>query len=339
MAHIVYLSRGHGYGHAARDRAIVAALRARRPDSTVEIASYGTGLTFYRSHTDPCADLRIDDADDQGALAALAVTAFLRTRRHVHLVVTNEMFTTPAVCQALGLRSVLLTHWFFTELGVPAMDVALGQADAVILLDFERAHHAPPQLRHRVAFTGAVAEPFRANRPAARRRLGISPGDHVTVLATGAAYPDKMAHMRVVLEKGLDAWRTRPAGGGGHLFVLSSIPPTVDDPSVHWVSWTDRPDLYYRAADVVLTNGTFGTMCALARNAVPTVAMVGGPNPVDRLHAEFFAAQGLLTLVDADISPIDLARTVAGARSDGDRTVLPWAAPADVARRLSDLVG
>nr|MDT0663182.1 hypothetical protein [Micromonospora sp. DSM 115978] len=337
MPHVVYLSRGHGYGHAARDRAIAAALRALRPDLVVEVASYGTGLEFYRAHADPCVDLRIDDDDDQGSSATISVATFLATRRHADLVVANEMFTAPSVCDALGLRSVLLTHWFFTELGAPAMDAAMAHAGSVILLDFEQAHRVPARLRRRVTFTGAVAEPFRTDRVEARRALRIDATEYLVVLATGAIYPDKAAHLRAVVAKGLRAWRTRPTGGG-RLVVLSGLPPTVDDPSVRWVPWTDRPDLYYRAADVVLTTGTFGTICALARNEVPTVAVVGGQNPVDRLHAEFFAAQGFLTAVDASVSDATLGRAVAAARPDGDRAALRWAAPADVARRLADLV-
>jgi hypothetical protein len=337
MPKIVYLSRGHGYGHAARDRAIVAALRGLRPDAVVEVASYGTGLEFYRSHAMACADLRIDDDDDQGPAAAFAVAAFLSARRRADLVVANEVFTAPGVYTALGLRGVLLTHWFFAEVGVPAMDAPLAKAEKIMLIDFEMAHRVPQQLRDRVTFTGAVAPRFLIDRHSARRELGIDATEYVAVLSTGATYQTKVDHMRAVLAKGLAAWRVRRPGKG-RLFVLSNLPPAVDDSCVEWVSWTDRPELYYRAADVVITNGTFGTMSALTRNRIPTIAVVGGQNPVDRLHAEFLAGEGLLTAVEVSIPDEELGRLIADVppvRRDAD---LPWAEPVDVARRLSDLV-
>jgi hypothetical protein len=300
VTRIVYLTRGHGYGHAATDVAVIRALAELRPDVEVEAASYGTGLEYYVQQGMPCADLRIDDVNDQGVDAALRVTAFLRSRATADLVVAHEVFAAPRVCAMLRCRNVLLTHWFFSEIGLPERDEWLRAAESLLVLDFEQAHVVPPELAGRVTFTGAVAKRFEVDRVAARRALGIADAERMAVITTGALTPYNAAHLKALVSKGVAAWRHF-----GRVFVLSHA---------EWIGQTPTPELYYAAADVVLANATFTTLSTLRRNAVPTIAVIGEGNPVDRLHAEFFAKQ----------------------RGDAD---LRWAEPRDVARRLLEHLG
>ena len=331
---IVYLSRGHGYGHAATDREITEALCQLRPGITIELASYGTGLKYYSDRGIPCADLRIDDIDDQGLQAALRVMAFLHPRRDADLVVAHEIFTAPQMCATLDLPNVLLTHWFFAEVGAPQRDALLAKPDALVLLDFEAAHQVPPQLAGRAQFTGAVARSLPIGRDQARYELGIADTDFVAVLVTGAVTPINADHVSKVVARGLGAWRAR-GGTSGRLLVLSEVAPPPTDPSVTWVGRINDPSPYYRAADVVVAGATFSTLCVLARNGIPTVAVTGGQNPVDQLHARFFASEGLVRTVDVSASEPefwDAVQATAAASPDGAR--LPWATPEDVARRL-----
>lgn len=302
MTRIVYLTRGHGYGHAATDVAVIRALTELRPDVTVEAASYGTGLEYYAQQGMPCTDLRIDDVNDQGVAAALRVTAFLRSRGPADLVVAHEVFAAPRVCAILGLRNVLLTHWFFAEIGLPEHDEWLRTAESLLVLDFEQAHVVPPELAGRVTFTGAVARRFPLDRAAARRELRIAEAERVAVITTGAVTSYNAAHLEALVRKGVAAWQHY-----GRVFVLSGVRP--ENQRAEWVGQTPVPELYYAAADIVLANATFTTLSMLERNGVPTIAMLGEGNPVDRLHAEFFAKR--------------------------DRAAdLPWAEPSDIARLL-----
>jgi hypothetical protein len=325
MTHIVFLTRGHGYGHAAVDVPVIRALRELRPSVTVEAASYGTGLEHYARQGMPCADLRIDDVDDQGVEAALRVTAFLRTRKSADLVVAHEVFAAPRVCAMLGLRNVLLTHWFFSEVGLPERDDVLRAADPLLVLDFPQAHVVPQGLAGRVTFVGAVAKRFDLDRAAARRVLGVGTGERVVVVTAGAVTPYNARHLEALESHALAA-----CAGWAKPFVLAGS------------RRVSRPEIYYAAADVVVANATFATLCALVRNAVPTVAVIGQGNPVDRLHAEFFAREGLLELVEAGslpeggLRPALEAAVAAGVRAGPS---LPWASPRDLARLLLERLG
>jgi hypothetical protein len=326
MTHIVFLTRGHGYGHAATDVAVIRALRELRPDVTVEAASYGTGLEHYTRVGLPCADLRIDDVNDQGVAAVLRVTAFLRSRQSCDLVVAHEVFAAPQVCAMLDLRNVLLTHWFFSEIGLPERDELLRKAESLLMLDFPQAHVVPPGLAGRATFTGAVAKRFDLDRAAARRVLGIGETERVVVVTAGAVTPYNARHLEALESHALAA----TGSGWAKTFVLSGA------------RRVSRPEIYYAAADVVVANATFTTLCTLVRNRVPTVAVLGPGNPVDALHAEFFASEGLLRLVDAaalSASGLRPALDSALEMRSGGSSGLVWAEPRDVVRLLLERLG
>ncbi|HEY3504061.1 MAG TPA: hypothetical protein VGN37_14915 [Actinocatenispora sp.] len=315
MTHVVYLSRGHGHGHVATDVRVVAALRSR--GATVELASYGSGLDYCVRRGVTCADLGIDDLHDQGPAAAVRIMAYLRSRRDADVVVAHEVFAAPSLCASLGPPCALLTHWFFAEIGAPDRDRLLAGADPLVLLDFAAAHTVPAELSGRVRFTGPVVEPPTYDRVEARRLLGIPPDEFVAVVTTGAVTAYNRAQVDAVVGLARAAWPIH-ADRPGRLVVLSGE-TSVRDPAP-----------YHRAADVVIANATFGTMSALAAAGVPTVAVTGGRNPVDRLHADHFARLGLVTVVGADHPVADVRRAVRDATA-GDPAGLGWATPDDVA--------
>lgn len=324
MTHIVFLTRGHGYGHAAVDVPVIRALRQLRPAATIEAASYGTGLEHYARQGMLCADLGIDDVNDQGVQAMLRVTAFLRSRKSADLVVAHEVFSAPKVCAMLGLRNVLLTHWFFSEVGLPERDAVLRQAKSLLVLDFPQAHEVPSELAGSATFVGAVARRFDLDRAAARRVLGVGESERVVVVTAGAVTPYNARHLEALESHALAACE-----GWAKPFVLAGS------------RRVSRPEIYYAAADVVVANATFTTLCALVRNAVPTVAVIGEGNPVDRLHAEFFAREGLLRLLEGGELSSEVLRAALKSASKAARpsSTLPWAEPQDLARLLLERLG
>jgi hypothetical protein len=312
---VVVLSRGHGYGHAATDLRWIKAMRARRPDLEVILASSGTGLDYYRSRSVPCIDLGISDDDDQGADAAKSVARFLfkvvAESSRPDLVVANEVFSAPEACRILKLRNLLLTHWFFAEIGFPEVDQVFRCANGVILLDFAAAHRVPVHVRAPVHFTGPPAKRFSISRDQARKQLGLA-SDSLAVVATfGSMRSDKLAEIQTVLRTVLAAWR-----GNSHstdrLFVLSNPDESLSDVessqngSVDWVGITKTPELYYSAADLAISYATLITLAELARNGVPTVTILGTINPVDNFHATYFQELGLMRVADLHIQPNQL---------------------------------
>lgn len=344
MRHLVILSRGHGYGHAAKDLQVIEAIRAKQPGLMVSVASSGTGLDFYTSRSVPCVDLGIADSDDQGEHAAWCILRFLLRTGKPDLVVANEVFTAPAICRMLQIENLLLTHWFFSEIGLPQADRCLLGANAVILLDFAAAHRAPVELNVPIHSIGALAKSFPLTRRQARRKLGLAEHAFAAVVTIGAPRPDKIPDIRILLRTVLNAWRgyARPAD---RLFLL--VPPDADwnvshdfsDKSVCWIGPTAQPETYFRAADVVLAYATFTTLSELARNRVPTVAIIGSINRVDRLHAEYIASTGHVAATELAVTPEQLWHLVQvvieHSRSDRHRNLdLDWAD----STRVADLI-
>jgi hypothetical protein len=345
MTKIVVLSRGHGYGHAARDLPVLEAMRARRPNLEITVASSGTGLEYYRSRSVPCADLGIPDDDDQGREAARSVALFLfklqEESGRPDLVVADEVFSAPKACKILHLDNLLLTHWFFSEVGNPGDDLVLNDANGIVFLDFAAIHQVPAHIQAPVHFTGPLAKQFSTSRDQARQQLGLAP-DRLAVVATfGAFRPDKLPDIQTMLHTVLVAWRAN-ARSTDRLFVLAEpgerlgITEVLPEESVEWVGVTKTPELYYAAADLVLTYATLTTLSELARNGVPTVSITGSINPIDNRHAMDFDSLGLIQTADLDVEPDQLwsLGQVAMRRQAKGRSVeqtTEWADPASVA--------
>src|SRR5262249_54805525 len=144
---IAWLSRGKGYGHAAKDLRIVHGLRRLRPDVEVVVASAGLGLAYYRDRGEACHDLGIDDDDDgQGAEAYVRLLWFLRRLGRIDLLVADEFFIAPRLGAALAVPSLVLSHWFFSEIGAPQADIYFEGAAAIVMLDSPSAHTPPAGL-------------------------------------------------------------------------------------------------------------------------------------------------------------------------------------------------
>jgi erythromycin esterase len=274
----------------------------------ITVASYGTGLDYYAARSVPCVDLGIADINDQGRHAAWRTSRFLASIDRPDLVVANEVFSSPAACRALRHKNLLFTHWFFSEIGSPESDRVYEDADGVVLLDFPEAHAIPAEIDVPVYFAGPAAPSFEINRQRARKQLGVPQSSRVVVMTFGSMHPDKFTDITAMLAKFLPAWDVE-AGEDDRLLVLA--PPggpwehasTIQRKTVQWVGVTARPEVYYRAADLVIAHATFTTLSELARNGAPTVGVIGSQNPVDRLHAERFSSLGLIKTMELDACP------------------------------------
>lgn len=311
MTRIAFLSRGHGFGHAAKDLRLVEAMRDMRPGLEIIIASSGTGLQYYQSRSVPCIDLDIPDENDQSYDVAKRLLHFLAQVGKLDLVVADEVFSAPTVCKVLRVSNLLLTHWFFSEIDIPHIDQLLRHADGIVLLDFAEAHQVPAQLTVPVHFTGPLTTKFAMSRDQARRQLGLTPESVAAVLTFGSIRPDKILDIRAMLQTAFAAWLGNPRDVD-RLFVLAEpidelgVKEITQGESVHWVGITKTPETFYAAADLVLAYATFTTLCDLARNGIPTIGIIGSLNPVDRLHAEYLGSVGLIQTADLSIEPEEL---------------------------------
>lgn len=312
MARIVVLSRGHGYGHAAKDHRIIESLWAQRGDLEITVASSGLGVEYYKAHSIPCIDLGIPDHDDQGHFAHRRVLRFFdeltAQEDRVDFVVANEVFWAAPVCSMLDIDIILLTHWFFSEVGNPQADHFLRYANSVIVLDEAENHQVPNSLGVPVYFSGLLANQFSLTRLQARQALGLDRNCLMAVATFGSLRPDKLHEISSLLNLVLATWREY-APAPCQLFILADVDIFSElvspwrDESVKWVGVTKTPELYYAAADVVIAYATFTTLSELVRNAVPTVGVIGSLNPVDTFHARSFESLGLIQAASLDVCP------------------------------------
>ncbi|WP_030342154.1 glycosyl transferase [Streptomyces californicus] len=338
-----FVSRGHGYGHAARDLRIMAAMRQVNPGIQIRLASAGSGADYYRSRGVEAVDLGFDDADDMSEAASWRVWRFLYERADADLVVSDEFLTVPGFCRhVLDVPNVLITDWFFAEYGQRDADSIMDDALEVVVPDFPEAHPVPPDTTAPVWFCGPLVDAFAPQRADARKALGLDEDALVMTVAAGGR-PDRIAALRIQLQA-LQAW-SRYAAPTDQLLLLADPPPTRGrapaTPNVRWVGRTDRPELYYRAADVVLADALGFTGCELVANGVPVIASVT-PDPGRAVRAGFaermdmLERTGLLTRTHADEDPAALWDKVREmrSRSDDPRPGGVWADPLDVATRI-----
>ena len=263
---VLFLARGHGFGHAARDLRIIRAMRVRRPDVEVTVLASGSAATFLALHGEPFTDMDIDDTEDMSPAAAQRVWQLMDRFEPFDLTVSDEVvWALPYCARKWGRRAILLTDWFYRELGDPAADSFLDHAGEILLLDFEIAHPGPVSTSAVITPMGPVVADFTVDRSTARRRLGIAPDATVTVLTVGGM--STMLDNQRIAEVTVAAHRDDPSR---HLYVLAD---GADGQHVTFTGYTDRPELYYRAADVVVTNANGTVTCDLVWNRIPVVAM------------------------------------------------------------------
>lgn len=276
---LAFLSRGHGYGHAARDLHLIEALRAARPGLTVDLMSSGSGYEYFKARSVPCTDMGIPDAQDMTEAAKWTVWRHLaKTPSPWDLVVADEVvWALPFARRILRVPAIALTDWFFADFGRPDHDRMFDSAHEVVVLDFEQSHPQPARTTAPVHFAGPVVREFGARREQARTALGLAQDTFAAVLTLGGM-PDRPEAVRM-LRSVLNAWAGRP-DLGRRLFVLGELSADTlgalpgTPPDVLFVGGTATPDLYYCAADVTLFDAMGFTGCELAFNGRRAIGLI-----------------------------------------------------------------
>lgn len=273
MAGIVLLARGHGYGHAARDLQIIRGLRQLRPHAEIVLASSGSGVEYFRSHDIPCHDLGIADRHDLSEEAVRRVWGFLQTLRDPDLVIADEVVWALPFCDRyFGCPRVLLTDWLYADHGLPQHDPFLNNASEILVLDFAEAHPGPYDTQAPITFTGPVVSKFPGDRYTSRKQLGLGAHSRMAVVSAGGAADRPDA--RHIFRHAADAW-SRYANPADILFVLGVGYELPGMPgNIRLVPHTRSPEVYYRAADAVVTDATGLTCCEVVANGIPVVAMI-----------------------------------------------------------------
>jgi len=270
---IAFLSKGHGYGHAARDLRLITSMRRQFPGIEIEIGATGSANGFYRARGVECTDIGIPDGRHTSNAAAWQVWRYLHWARHPDLVVTDELTQAlPFAVHALGVPAVLLTDWFHADFANPAMDELFNLARDVFYLDVRESGSTPARVTAPVHYTGPVTERFAGTREAARAALGL-PGDVRVAVVSLGGMPNR-SEIRRVLAPVVDAWRAN-AGPADRMLVCADALPDdpVADERIVWIGLLDDPTPAYLAADVAVVDAMGFTAFELIRNGIPVVAL------------------------------------------------------------------
>ncbi|MDF5757587.1 hypothetical protein [Spongiactinospora sp. TRM90649] len=351
MPRILFLVRGHGFGHAARDARVIAALRSLRPEAEIDVLASGSAAGYFALHGVEHVDMGVADEEDMTPEAARRVWEVMAGTPRPDLTVSDEVVWAMPYCERVwGRRGILLTDWFYAELGAPAQDAFLDHAGEIVVLDFAGAHPGPYATKAPIRRAGPVVGEFAVTREAARTALGVPDGRTVAVLTVGGMAGQ--ADNRRIAVAALDAWLAC-GEAGQRLYVLgdrfADVPAARAD-DVVWVGVTNRAELYYAAADAVIVNA-YGTVAFdLAWNGVPVVGMTDPAVPYPESFARrvgLLASAGLIEHVEpgagrdalwaATRAALARPRRATGEVSGG----LEWTSGAAVAahllRRLDDL--
>ncbi|MEV4414103.1 hypothetical protein [Catellatospora sp. NPDC049609] len=337
---VLLLARGHGFGHAARDLRIVKAMRRLRPDVEIEVMASGSAAVYLDLYGEAFADMGIGDHEDMSPAAGRRIWELLDRYDPFDLVIADEVVWALAFCATRWRRrAILLTDWFYSELGAPESDPILDQAGEILLLDFSAAHPGPVGFTTPVQAFGPVVEDFGVGRDAARAGLGVAASDTVAVLTVGGmtAMVDNTAIARLTVRTWLDH-----APPGHRLFVLAEpfCPvPAERAGDVVWAGFTAEPEKYYAAADLVVTNANGTVTSDLVWNRIPVLAMthpaVSYPESF-ALRVKAMSEAGMTVHAEATVSPAELWRLMNQAMRNDCRPdpAFEWATGEQVARHL-----
>ena len=347
---VVFLTRGHGFGHAARDLRLIRALEDESPGIGVEVLAAGTAVRYYRERGVPCTDLGIPDEADISVKAGWAIWRHLArgaaagAARRWDLLVTDELVpAVPFAHHVLEIPAVVLTDWFFADFGRPRLDRAFDLAAEVIVLDFAQSHPQPPHTAAPVHYAGPLVAGFGTDRERARAALGRGPVGLTAVLSLGGM-PDRPETRRMTAAV-FEAWHAR-AGRDDRLFVLADPGDLLPDgdgraspPGVTWVGLSAEPERYHAAADAVIVDAMGFTACELVHNGGRVIGLLD-EEAVERFPASFrhrvrhMAAQGWITAQDPAAGPERIWELISGAGQTAPGRPMPVADVADLARRL-----
>lgn len=327
---IAYLARGNGFGHAARALPVIDALD---PSVEVRLASAGTGVEYLRMRGRPHDDLGIADEDDHGREATEGIQAYLASIPDLSLVVCDELFRVPVLCDLLNVPCVFVSCFLGADEGQdPRQDVMLVGARRIVVPDWASLHTVPAFL-DQVEFVGPIVAPISLSRAEARARLGIAADTFVGVVALGGLTENRRTHQRELLAAAIALW-TASAPADSPLVVLcdaAELGVTTDDARVSCVSHaaSPDPDAYLRAADVVFPSAG-STMLKLARSNVPAVVLREPDWPVGRQHVRYVANRSSVRIGwEGDA----WQQVVAVSESSGELT---WGEPCDVAKLIAE---
>jgi predicted glycosyltransferase len=181
------------------------------------------------------------------------------------------------------------------------------------ILQLDASFNRMADIQTEVVYTGFVTPPISPQAgPRWRRHLGLGPEDQLLVASAGGGKVGADLLLGVVT-----AFPLLPNGQRRQLYVFTG--PYMSDaavnrlqaaagPVVHIARFSDNFLQFLAAADLSVSMGGYNTSLNIVATGVPALVWPFGQNREQRLRADLFARQGLLTVLqDEDLQPERLA--------------------------------
>ena len=202
---LMFVSRGHGRGHAVPDIAITSDLAARLPWLQFHHVSYADGADVYRAHGIDPIDLKLPA--NPAFLEALVATARVLKVKAPDLLVAHEEPAALLAAQIFDIPSIFIID-FFMDPSAPFMR-ALEYAEEVLFTGDPGVFTEPPSLNEKLHYVGRAVRDLGytlADRSAIRAELNIDPEAIVLVCQPGAWSEARVA----IIDLLCSAWKLLP---------------------------------------------------------------------------------------------------------------------------------
>ena len=309
MPKILYFSRGRGFGHAIPDLMVVDRLESLRPDVNITLGSYADGLKAISSNGRSALDLEME-LDDEYTQKELSALQRIIPSVEPDLIVTHEVFYALPVARKYNIPSVLITHWFFEELGdMTAFTGLLARffncATEIVIRDIESGHTVPPTLKVPVSFIGPIlrtAEPLEDRGLSVRQELGV-PADLPLIFVSMGG--NSQSRRKEMLASAVETYMELDRKQYGLILIAGEDADyyrqkLIDFPYAVVKSWDWNILRLQAVSTLAITRGSFGTLCELARLGVPSISIIDGGNAVDTFHVMNLKRLGITVPVDFD---------------------------------------
>ncbi len=272
-AKVMFISRGHGCGHAVPDIAIARAVTNRKPDLQFKFVSYAAGAEAFRAHGLEVLDL---NQPPKPPLMEM-VTCFGRlfAKEKPFLVIAHEEFGVLPAARIFDVPCLFITDFFADPTSLIMW--VLRYAVEVLFTAERGLFTEPPYLHDKVKYVGRAVRPFeygREDRARARIELGI-PLEAMVLLCQTGAWGEAQIPLAPILA---DSWRLL-LNSHKHLIWLggrdydSLSAKFQDDPTVTILKEDWKIDRLMAASDLLITKANRTTVYEAAGLGLPSIAI------------------------------------------------------------------
>jgi len=293
---LLWFARGVGYGHAVRDREILARVERACPDLQVIVATHGAGLGLLSRYD--LIDLGPWDQTNSYAKAWRA--AELVRKVSPVLVACDEEMEAAFAAHRSGVPVTYITNWLLNPDLHPRCRT-LQTADSMIFADFRDGAIVEGAWRVPIEYVGPILAPIpdESERRAIRRGIGLEDGEQLLTLAVGAGTKQDLRFVEWLLGalagSGLEVSMAVAAGELADVLA----PVIAADTEVRLLRDFEAARRCTLASDVVLTRGGHTILWELAYAGIPSVAIPHSRsvNPLNRRYVSRMARTGAVAVV------------------------------------------